>query len=70
MTMKEELMESFRVFDVDRNGSILVSELRYFLRTYGVAMSEEEVEELLKESEPEEGYVKYEKFIDKMLDKA
>jgi Ca2+-binding EF-hand superfamily protein len=44
MTMKEELMESFRVFDVDRNGSILVSELRYFLRTYGVAMSEEEVE--------------------------
>lgn len=70
MTMKEELMESFRVFDTDRNGSILVSELRYFLRTYGVAMSEEEVEELLKESEPEDGYVKYEKFIDKMLDKA
>jgi Ca2+-binding EF-hand superfamily protein len=33
-------------------------------------MSEEEVEELLKESEPEDGYVKYEKFIDKMLDKA
>ena len=63
-------MESFRVFDTDRSGTILISELRYFLRTYGVAMSEEEVEELLKESEPEDGYVKYEKFIDKMLDKA
>ena len=63
-------MESFRVFDTDRSGTILISELRYFLRTYGVAMSEEEVEELLKESEPEDSYVKYEKFIDKMLDKA
>jgi Ca2+-binding EF-hand superfamily protein len=63
-------MESFRVFDSEKTGSMLVSELRYFLRTYGVAMSEEEVEELLKESEPEDGYVKYEKFIDKMLDKA
>jgi Ca2+-binding EF-hand superfamily protein len=43
MTMKEELMESFRVFDNDKTGSILISELRYYLRTYGVAMSEEEV---------------------------
>lgn len=33
-------------------------------------MSEEEVEELLKESEPEDGYVKYEKFIDKMIAKS
>ena len=69
MTMKEELMESFRVFDGERLGSIPISEMRYYLRSYGIAMSEEEVEELLKESEPEEGYVKYEKFIDKLLDK-
>lgn len=67
--MKEELMESFRVFDPDRLGAIPVAEMRYYLRTYGVAMSEEEVEEMLKESEPEDGYVKYEKFVDKMLDK-
>lgn len=52
-------MESFRVFDPERNGTIPVSELRYFLRTYGIAMPEEEVEELLKESEPEEGAVRY-----------
>lgn len=63
-------MESFRVFDPDRTGTIPLSELRYYLRTYGIAMSEEQVEELLKESEPEDGNVKYEKFIDKMLDKA
>jgi len=44
MTMKEELMESFRVFDVDRNGMLPISELRFYLRSYGVPMSEEEVE--------------------------
>jgi Ca2+-binding EF-hand superfamily protein len=70
MSMKEELMESFRVFDPERNGFMPVSEFRYYLRTYGIAMPEEEVEELIKESEPEEGYVKYEKFVDKLLNQA
>lgn len=69
MAMKEELLESFRVFDPERTGTISVSEMRYYLRTYGVAMSEEEVEEMLKETEPEDGFVKYEKFIEKILDK-
>lgn len=30
-------------------------------------MPEEEIEELLKESEPEEGRVNYERFINKLL---
>lgn len=68
--MKEELMESFRVFDLEKSGMLPVSELRFYLRSYGVAMSEEEVEEMLKECEPEDGLVKYEKFIDKILDKV
>jgi Ca2+-binding EF-hand superfamily protein len=69
MAMKEELMESFKVFDQDRLGSIGLAEMRFYLRTYGVAMSEEEVEEMLKECEPEDGSIKYEKFIDKILDR-
>jgi Ca2+-binding EF-hand superfamily protein len=44
--------------------------MRYYLRTYGIAMNEDEVEEMIKESEPEDGNIKYEKFIDKLLDKA
>ena len=52
MTMKEELMQSFRVFDIEKSGIIPVAELRYFLRSYGVPMPEEEVEELIKDSEP------------------
>jgi Ca2+-binding EF-hand superfamily protein len=40
MTMREELIESFRVFDTEKTGAIPLAELRYFLRSYGVAMSE------------------------------
>lgn len=32
------------MFDSEKTGSITVSEMRYYLRTYGVAMSEDEVE--------------------------
>ena len=60
-------MEAFKVFDTENLGSIPISEMRYNLRKYGISMSEDEVEDLLKDSEPEDGYVKYEKFINKML---
>lgn len=43
-------MKAFQVFDVHNSGSLPVSEMRYYLRTYGVAMSEEEVEDLIKDS--------------------
>jgi Ca2+-binding EF-hand superfamily protein len=59
MTMKEELMQAFKVFDTDNLGAIPVSEMRYYLRKYGITMPEDEVEDLLKDSEPEDGYVRY-----------
>ena len=55
------------MFDTEGLGQLPVSEMRYYLRTYGITMPEDEVEDLLKESEPEEGYIKYEKFINKLL---
>ena len=60
-------MEAFKIFDTENLGSIPISEMRYNLRKYGISMSEDEVEDLLKDSEPEDGYVRYEKFINKML---
>ncbi len=36
-------MEAFKVFDTDGLGFVPVSELRYFLRTYGISMAEDEV---------------------------
>ena len=61
-------MQAFKIFDTENMGYIPVNEMRYFLRKYGINMPEDEVEDLLKDSEPEDGYVKYEKFINKLLD--
>lgn len=52
-------MEAFKVFDTEGLGYVPVAEMRYYLRSYGISMAEDEVEELLKESEPEDGQVKY-----------
>ena len=65
--MKEELMESFKVFDPEGKGSIPLTEFRYLMKTYGTPLSEEEVEEMVKDSEPEDGLVKYERFVNLML---
>ena len=34
-------MEAFKVFDSDGLGSVPISEMRYYLRTYGIAMAED-----------------------------
>ena len=47
------------MFDDESLGAIPVNQMRYYLRKYGIAISEDEVEEILKDSEPEEGYVRY-----------
>lgn len=39
--MKEELMEAFKVFDTEGNGYVPVSEMRYYLRNYGISMAED-----------------------------
>lgn len=36
-------MEAFKVFDIEGLGQVPVSEMRYFLRTYGIPMAEDEV---------------------------
>lgn len=52
-------MESFKVFDPENKGIIPLIEFRYLMKTYGTPLSEEEVEEMIKDSEPEEGQIKY-----------
>ena len=37
-------MEAFQVFDDENLGAIPVNQLRYYLRKYGIAISEDEVE--------------------------
>ena len=39
LIMKEELMESFRVFDPESTGMIPLNEFRYLMKTYGTQLS-------------------------------
>jgi len=47
---EEEIKEAFKVFDRDGNGVINASELRFVLTTLGEKLTNEEVEDMLKEA--------------------
>lgn len=45
------LREAFRIFDKDGNGLIKTSELRYILTSLGEKLTEEEVDEMVREAD-------------------
>ena len=47
--IEEELRESFKFFDKDRNGYITANELRLAMLTLGEKLSDCELEEMMKE---------------------
>ena len=61
---EEELREAFKVFDKEGNGFLLISDLRKALTELGDKLTEEEVDEMLRELELEnDRYINYEEFI-------
>ena len=62
---EEELKEAFRVFDKEGCGYISAVGLRYVLTNLGNKMTDEEVDEMIKEAESMEGegQVNYEEFV-------
>ncbi|XP_062557052.1 calmodulin-A-like [Armigeres subalbatus] len=61
---EEELMEAFRIFDRDGNGLISAEELRAALHSFGEQLSDEEIEELLREADVNsDGQIDYEEFV-------
>ncbi|CAK8678650.1 uncharacterized protein LOC143471326 [Clavelina lepadiformis] len=57
----EELLEAFRRFDKGHTGVIKSSELRSIMTSLGDTLTEEEVEELIREADPMcNGFVNYE----------
>jgi len=65
---EEELREAFRVFDRDGSGFISAAELRHIMTHLGEKLSEEEVNEMMKEADPDgDGQVNYEEFIKVIL---
>ena len=65
---KEEICKAFKVFDEKGCGSIPVEDLRCVLTTLGEALTEEEMDELLKKADlNKDGKVRYEEFVSKMM---
>lgn len=48
---EEELIEAFRVFDREGNGKIKVAELRHVMSNLGEKLTDEEIDEMIRESD-------------------
>ena len=60
----EELIEAFRVFDVDKNGEISADELRLVLTTLGEKLSPQECQEILNiADEDKDGVISAREFV-------
>ncbi len=58
---EEEMREAFRVFDKDENGNIPEAEIRNVIRSLGVDISDNELDELINEGDADgDGVFNYE----------
>jgi calmodulin len=68
--IEEELVEAFRIFDKEGNGFISSSEFRHIMLTLGERLSDEEVDEMIKDADPKgEGEINYRDFVRIMVSK-
>ena len=66
--IEEDVLNAFKVFDKEGNGLISVTELRHIMMTLGDQLTEEEIDDMLKEADNDgDGYINYEEFIKNML---
>lgn len=64
----DDLKEQFKIFDRDGSGFISTPELRHIMMNLGEKLSEEEVNQMIKEANPDEnGLINYNEFIDTLL---
>ncbi|XP_061173984.1 calmodulin-like [Saccostrea echinata] len=67
---EDDLLEAFRVFDRDGDGHISTTELRMVMLNLGEKMSEEEVENMMKEADEDgDGQVNYQEFVKMMTNR-
>ncbi|OEH79951.1 hypothetical protein cyc_01598 [Cyclospora cayetanensis] len=68
---EEELIEAFKVFDRDGNGLISAAELRHVMTNLGEKLTDEEVDEMIREADIDgDGQINYEEFVGMMLAKG
>ncbi|CAN6867445.1 unnamed protein product [Brassica oleracea] len=67
---EEELKEAFRVFEKDQNGFISAAELRHVMTNLSEKLTDEEVEEMVREADVDgDGQKNYEEFVKIMMAK-
>ncbi|KAJ7604652.1 calmodulin [Roridomyces roridus] len=67
---EEEIKEAFKVFDKDGNGYISAAELRHVMTNLGEKLSDNEVDEMIREADVDgDGQINYEEFVKMMLSK-
>jgi calmodulin len=67
---EEEVINAFRVFDTDSDGIISSSELRHVMTTLGDKLTDEEVDEMIREADIDNnGLIYYEEFVRMMMTK-
>ena len=66
--IEEELIEAFKVFDRDGNGLISAHELRFVMSTSGEQLTEEDIEEMIREADENgDGFIDYQEFVRMMM---
>ncbi|XP_049873795.1 calmodulin-A-like isoform X2 [Pectinophora gossypiella] len=67
---EDELREAFRVFDKNNDGLISSVELRHVMTNLGERLSEEEVDDMIREADLDgDGMVNYDEFVTKLTSK-
>ena len=65
---KEDICKAFKEFDDKGNGTIPIQDLKLILTSMGEALSEDEVDELIKQADQnKDGKIHYEEFVNKMM---
>jgi len=67
---EEEIREAFKVFDKEGNGFISAAELRHVMTNLGEKLTDEEVDEMIREADVDgDGQINYEEFVKMMMAK-
>ncbi|VUZ42930.1 unnamed protein product [Hymenolepis diminuta] len=67
---KDQFMQVFKSYDRESQGVLTVAQIRHILGTYGERLDDEETDRILELLGYQHGIVKYEAFIDRILEET